>query len=121
MHEEKTGHAVCRYCQDDSRVPNEAHMLAAGTLLEGRYYIGRPLGQGGFGITYFGWDTDAGSRFQRHREHFVREYQALAGLLDIAGISINGSKEPAIRKQDAFWRAAQVYADRYQTWRDDCC
>lgn len=108
--------AVCTYCSDNSNIPNEPHQLAAGTVLNGRYFIGRPLGQGGFGITYTGMDLQTDSRiavkeffpsgivmrdtsskvrilragdnscFEKHRERFLREYQTLSGLSGIAQI-----------------------------------
>ena len=33
-----------------------SHALPCGYLLHGRYVIGKTLGQGGFGMTYIGWD-----------------------------------------------------------------
>ena len=36
--------------------------LRAGTVLNGRYIVGRVLGQGGFGITYLAWDTKLEAR-----------------------------------------------------------
>jgi serine/threonine protein kinase len=42
---------------------DSAHHLHPGALLNnGRYYIGRALGQGGFGITYLGWDNVLSAR-----------------------------------------------------------
>ena len=46
--------AVCPHCGGAQNAP---HQLQPGTLLQGRYKLGRVLGQGGFGITYLGWDT----------------------------------------------------------------
>ena len=45
---------VCGFDNADYRQPD--HILPGGTLLHDRYYIGRMLGKGGFGITYIGYD-----------------------------------------------------------------
>ena len=49
---------VCEHCGYQMNTPAPRHHLAPGTVLNGQYYIGRALGQGGFGITYFGWDLN---------------------------------------------------------------
>ena len=36
--------------------PQNIHILPAGIVLKQRYQIQNLLGQGGFGITYLGWD-----------------------------------------------------------------
>ena len=48
---------VCPYCGYPAHRQNETHQLPVGTMLRGRYQVGRVLGQGGFGITYIAWDT----------------------------------------------------------------
>lgn len=52
---EKT-QSVCEYCGWDENRENAVHQLPIGTVLTEQYRIGRTLGQGGFGITYLGWD-----------------------------------------------------------------
>ena len=52
----KSGGAVCEHCGYDERKQNVSHQLQTGTVLLGKYLIGRVLGQGGFGITYLGWN-----------------------------------------------------------------
>ena len=47
---------VCEHCGWDENSQNQPHQLPTGTILKGQYMIGRVLGQGGFGITYLGWD-----------------------------------------------------------------
>lgn len=46
----------CEYCGFTIGQSNESHQLQPGTELHGKYIVGRVLGQGGFGITYLGWD-----------------------------------------------------------------
>ena len=45
---------LCPHC---GGAQNGPHQLPVGTVLRDRYKLGRVLGQGGFGITYLGWDT----------------------------------------------------------------
>jgi len=47
---------ICEHCGHDERIPNEPHQLPVGTALKGQYIVGKVLGQGGFGITYLGYD-----------------------------------------------------------------
>jgi len=46
----------CRSCGYPKNGKNDVHQLKPGTKLH-QYLVGRVLGQGGFGITYIGWDT----------------------------------------------------------------
>lgn len=45
----------CPHCRYQ---PGEApgYALTPGTILNGKYLVGKLLGQGGFGLTYIGWD-----------------------------------------------------------------
>ena len=53
----KTQSPVCEHCGYNENIPNYAHQLPIGTVLHGQYTVGKVLGQGGFGITYIGWDN----------------------------------------------------------------
>lgn len=48
---------VCPNCGKTQSGELPPHHLIPGTLLNGRYLVGRALGEGGFGITYIGLDT----------------------------------------------------------------
>ena len=67
---EELAAAPCPRCGYDSRQQaNAGYALQAGTILHGKYLLGRVLGQGGFGITYIGWDL-ALSRKVAIKEYF---------------------------------------------------
>ena len=52
---------VCPKCGwDNTQRKDQWGRLPAMTLKDGRFFIGRPLGSGGFGVTYLGRDLLAG-------------------------------------------------------------
>lgn len=64
---------ICPYCGNDVVSPdNDSYCLAAGTVLNRRYVLGRVLGDGGFGITYIGYDK-ALKRKVAVKEYFPNE------------------------------------------------
>ena len=66
---QKTGQGPCPYCgfREEGYVASPRH-LPLGTILNGKYLAGRVLGEGGFGITYMGYDLDLGMKLA------VKEY-----------------------------------------------
>ncbi len=46
----------CEHCGASLWANNQPHQLPVGTELAGQYLVGRVLGQGGFAVTYLGWD-----------------------------------------------------------------
>ncbi len=56
--EEKDEQSACHACGYSADTGPESLLhLPPGTVLQGKYLIGRVLGQGGFGITYLAYDT----------------------------------------------------------------
>ena len=52
----KTQSPLCEHCGYNENIDNLPHQLSVNTVLKGRFRLGKVLGQGGFGITYIGWD-----------------------------------------------------------------
>lgn len=49
---------VCPHCGYAEMTPaKEAYHIKPGTLLHGKYIVGKVVGYGGFGVTYVGWDN----------------------------------------------------------------
>ena len=66
---EETPAYPCSHCGfDPAANPSQPYVLRPGTIVRGKYILGAPLGQGGFGITYIGWDLAA------ERKVAIKEY-----------------------------------------------
>ena len=108
---------ICEHCGYSEEQSNLPHQLPQGQILKGQYVVGRVLGQGGFGITYLGYDqmlnrrvaikeyfpselvtrettrtyavtcTSGEDIFRKGRERFLREAQTLAKLQNVAEIA----------------------------------
>ncbi len=106
----------CEHCGYDENKQNDPHQLPVGTLLRSQYRVGKVLGQGGFGITYLGFDenletpvaikeyyptgmvsrdtaltravtvTNNGDVYQKSLDRFLREARSLAQLDRVPGI-----------------------------------
>lgn len=59
---------LCPACGNPVEPETPCRLLRPGTLLKDRYYIGKVLGEGGFGVTYAGFDV------LRQRRVAVKEY-----------------------------------------------
>ena len=69
MEEKPEGQSVCPYCGYDEEITEERiDQLKPGSVLNDRFVIGRPLGRGGFGITYIAWDRSL------YRKVAIKEY-----------------------------------------------
>ena len=56
---EKGGKKVCPHCGYDNTAHNEQpQYIKPGTILNGKFLVGKGLGHGGFGITYLGFDLN---------------------------------------------------------------
>lgn len=63
--------SACGYDNQNSQTP--PYCLPEGTCLKQRYYTGCVLGEGGFGITYLGWDQTL-SIPVAIKEYYPREF-----------------------------------------------
>ncbi|MGI6151612.1 MAG: protein kinase domain-containing protein [Christensenellales bacterium] len=53
---------ICEFCGFDNSAPKSPHHLTPRTILAGKFMVGRVLGEGGFGITYMGYDLNLDCR-----------------------------------------------------------
>ncbi len=114
--QEREGDGPCPHCGfDETKVPRDPRDLPYRTILNGKYLVGRVLGEGGFGITYLGWDLNLERKvaikeyfpaglaerqrfqviipsqddveyFEEEREKFAREARILARFFSLPGI-----------------------------------
>jgi serine/threonine protein kinase len=84
----------CGYVPDNSK--EAALYLAPGTTLAGKYLVGKVLGQGGFGITYLGWDTNLDIRIA------IKEFFPQGLVSRVPGENTVLSYSGAVKEQFSF-------------------
>ncbi len=82
-------------------VVNLPHQLASGAILGGKYWVGAVLGQGGFGITYTGYDLNLGVKVA------IKEYYP-SGI-----VSRNQPDEQVLPVHDAYRSAYARGRERF--------
>ncbi len=65
--------SVCYQCGYEEKTPRDQRALPPGVLLQNRYFLGRVLGIGGFGITYLAFDSRLRQRCAV-KEYFPAEW-----------------------------------------------
>ena len=98
---ETGGAAICPQCGFDKRTaPVSPLYLPPRTVLQGRYTVGRVLGEGGFGITYLGWDATLAIRVAI-KEFLPRELAARGA----DGRAISAYRGDRARRSSTAWRS----------------
>lgn len=107
--------SVCEHCGYDENIQNEAHQLTAGTILKEQYLIGKVLGQGGFGITYLGWDMylDIPVAIKEYfpNQTVMRDVAVSTDVVSYsgdAGVRFRNNKERFMREAKMLARFSQV-------------
>jgi serine/threonine protein kinase len=72
--EGKIEEGTCPLCDYPEGAVADPDVLPVGTLLDGRYKVGKVLGRGGFGITYLGVDTRLKNKKVAIKEFYPENY-----------------------------------------------
>ncbi|MEY8428269.1 protein kinase [Lachnospiraceae bacterium 46-15] len=96
--EEHTGEGECPHCGFDARKYEEAfHHLLPGTVLNGKYVLGKVLGEGGFGISYLGWDLNLECKVAI-KEYYPASYVTRQAVYTPIVSVLNGSRREFYQK-----------------------
>jgi len=102
--------AVCAKCHYDNQVKTDAPDQLPNTVLNGKYLVGRALGQGGFGITYIGLDLNLLMKVAI-KEYYPKDCATRTTRSDRSVIPYTGEREIAfLRGREKFLAEAQMLA-----------
>ena len=102
----------CPYCGfDPQKTPASNYVLPSGTVLAGHYVVGRVLGQGGFGITYIGYDLNL-ERKVAIKEYFPSGQVSRFSTMGTSLVWRDGEQAEALQVSgmDSFLREARKMA-----------
>jgi len=106
-----SGDGVCGNCGKNTKTYSaEPHQLPPRTVLNGKYLIGRVIGEGGFGITYVGWDTSLSLKVAV-KEFYPNGFVSRNSTVSTTVHSFGGEKAEFVEKsRDSFIKEAQRLA-----------
>lgn len=109
-----TPDSLCAACGYDPAADKERHPMAlpTGSILNGKYIVGRVLGQGGFGITYLAWDYTLRTRVAV-KEFFPEGVAVRQAGAAAAALISQEAREPFLNGVRSFLDEARVLA-RFQ-------
>jgi len=106
----KTGNAVCECGFNEETYEKQPHHLAPGTVLSGSIIIGKVIGEGGFGITYLGYDPDLDITVAV-KEFYIRKYAGRNTESSNQIVSLTENKKASFEKgRDRFIEEARKLA-----------
>ncbi len=101
----KPTQGICPYCNFDleqyqaENAERGLHYLQPGSILNGRFMVGKVLGEGGFGITYIGWNLNLDMPIAI-KEYFPNGFVTRnAGQTDMVSVLSGGGKGQFYLKQ----------------------
>ena len=102
---------VCGVCGTNSSiVENKAHQLECGSILAGTYLVGEALGQGGFGITYLGFDLNLNIKVAI-KEYYPEGCVTRDTHTHVSVLTFAGEKEEYFQKgKERFVEEARILA-----------
>ncbi len=107
---EKGNADPCPYCGWSGEMHSSPQHLTPGTILRGKYLLGRALGQGGFGITYLARDLDL-NLILAIKEYFPRDFTTRsAGDTQVSVYSSGDSVDFFNQGRDKFLEEARTLA-----------
>lgn len=108
--QQTSGSGPCPFCGWEGADQREKYPVALppGSILNGRYIVGRVLGQGGFGITYIALDDPTGVR-AAIKEYYPTEFAGRSGY-DVRVLSANRAEDFAYGR-DQFLSEARTLAE----------
>lgn len=102
---------VCINCGFHNReYKNAIHHLKPGTILNGKYIIGKSIGEGGFGITYVGYDMNLDMKVAI-KEYFPSGFVSRdVTNTDTVTVFSGSDQEIYLRGRDKFINEAKILA-----------
>lgn len=101
----------CPYCgKDTTQMTEVQHQLKPFTILAGKYLVGDVLGEGGFGITYVGYDINLEMRVAV-KEFYPNGFVTREASTTTAMTIYTGTNESSVQKwRDSFIKEARSLA-----------